>query len=292
MNKSEYEKNNSVKTSFDACYIAPTPHQYFHNMSAVGYRMGEYMNPFLAALVEASVLPPRLVRVLDLGCSYGVSGALLKTDCSYQDLVEFVHRETSSDYSSCAADVRRYLELHPAREDVEVLGIDSSAEAVRFATASGMIDEGIACNLEDHKVELTKNERNLLRRCDVFLSTGVIGYVTDTSVSRILDDFGHDARGQLGPLAIMSVLELFDPTAIATAFSKHGYRFGQLPVRLPQRYFADEQEREGVLKAIRDRGESTAVQESEGQMFASLYIASYPESFDVLTKKVIEVAEA
>ena len=57
MNKSEYEKNNSVKASFDACYIAPTPHQYFHNMSAVGYRMGEYMNPFLAALVEASVLP-------------------------------------------------------------------------------------------------------------------------------------------------------------------------------------------------------------------------------------------
>ena len=90
----------------------------------------------------------------------------------------------------------------------------------------------------------------------------------------------------------MSVLELFDPTAIATAFSKHGYRFGQLPVRLPQRRFADEQEREGVLKTIRDRGESTAVQESEGQMFASLYIASYPESFDGLTKKVTEVAEA
>ena len=88
MNNSEYEKQNSVKASFDAGYIAPTPHQYFHNMSAVDYRMGEYMNPFLAALVEASALPQRPVRVLDLGCSYGVSGALLKTDCSYQGLVD------------------------------------------------------------------------------------------------------------------------------------------------------------------------------------------------------------
>ena len=59
MNNSEYEKQNYVKASFDAGYIAPTPHLYFHNMSAVNYRMAEYMNPFLAALVEASVPPPR-----------------------------------------------------------------------------------------------------------------------------------------------------------------------------------------------------------------------------------------
>lgn len=55
MNNSEYEKQNYVKASFDAGYIAPTPHLYFHNMSAVNYRMAEYMNPFLAALVD----PPR-----------------------------------------------------------------------------------------------------------------------------------------------------------------------------------------------------------------------------------------
>jgi hypothetical protein len=62
MNNSEYEKQNYVKASFDAGYIAPTPHLYFHNMSAVNYRMAEYMNPFLAALVEASVRPPPEAR--------------------------------------------------------------------------------------------------------------------------------------------------------------------------------------------------------------------------------------
>ena len=65
-------------------------------------------------------------------------------------------------------------------------------------------------------------------------------------MSPILDEFGHDAHGALGPVAVMSVLELFDPEAIAESFAEHGYRFGQLPVRMAQRRFADEEEREGV----------------------------------------------
>ena len=292
MNPSDYDEQNRVKASFDAAYTAPTPHQYLQNMTAVDYRMADYMNPFLAAVVDASVTPTEAVRVLDLGCSYGVSGALLKTDCSYQELAEFFRHETSEDYSSCVTESRRWLGSHEARKDVEVVGFDSSAEAVRFAEASGMIDDGIACNLEERESELTQDDRSLLRQCDVLLSTGVIGYVTDSTVSPILDEFGHDSHGALGPVAVMSVLELFDPEVIAESFAQHGYRFGQLPVRMPQRRFADEEEREGVLETLRDRGEATAVQESEDRMFASLCVAAHPESFDVLTKQVTEVAEA
>jgi carnitine O-acetyltransferase len=155
-----------------------------------------------------------------------------------------------------------------------------------------MIDEGIACNLEESRSELTQDERSLLRRCDVLLSTGVIGYVTDKTVSPILDEFGRDANGALGPVAVMSVLELFDADVIPESFVEHGYRFGQLPVRMPQRRFADEEEREGVLETLQDRGESTEVQESEDRMFASLCVAAYPESFDVLTQQVTDVAES
>ena len=292
MNQSDYDEQNRVKASFDAAYSAPTPHRYLHNMTAVDYRMADYMNPFLSAIVDASVTPAEPVRVLDLGCSYGVSGALLKTDCSYQELAEFFRHEASSEYSSCVVESKRWLESHVAREDVEVVGFDSSAEAIRFATASRMIDEGIARNLEENESELTEDERSLIRQCDVLLSTGVIGYVTDKTVSPILDEFGHDARGTLGPVAVMSVLELFDPEPIAESFAEHGYRFGQLPVRLPQRRFADEEEREGVLETLRDRGQRTATQESENRMFASLCVAAQPESFDVFAQQMTEVSEA
>jgi len=229
---------------------------------------------------------------LDLGCSYGVSGVLLKTSCSYQELVEFFRDKTSSEYSSCVTESKRWLDSHVGREDVEVVGFDSSAEAVRFAMASRMIDKGITRNLEENESELTEDEKSLIRQCDVIFSTGVIGYVTEKTVSPILDEFGRDVRGPLGAVAIMSVLELFDPEPIAESFTEHGYRFGRLPIRMPQRRFVDEEEREGVLEALRDRGEPTAVQDSEGQMFASLCIAAHPQSFEVLAKLMSEVAEA
>ena len=292
MTQADYEEQNRVKASFDAAYTSPTPHRYLRNMAAVDYRMADYMNPFVSAVVDASAVSAEPVRVLDLGCSYGVSGALLKTDCSYQELAEFFRHEASPEYSSCVVESKRWLESHAARKDVEVVGFDSSVEAIRFATASRMIDEGIARNLEGNESDLAEDERSLIRRCDVLLSTGVIGYVTDKTVNPILDEFGHDGCGALGPVAVMSVLELFDPEPIAESFAEHGYRFGQLPVRLPQRRFVDEEERESVLKTLRDRGQRTATQESEDRMFASLCVAAQPESFDVLAKQMTEVDEA
>jgi hypothetical protein len=294
MNQSNYDQQNLVKASFDATYAAQTPHQYLHNMTAVDYRMADYMNPFLAAVVDIAMSPaaPQCpVRILDLGCSYGVSGALLKTDCSYQELANFILCETSREYASCVTDSKRWLGSHVVREDVEVVGFDSSAEAVRFATASRMIDKGITRNLEENESELTDDERSLIRQCDVLLSTGVIGYVTEKTINPILDEFCCDARGGLGGVAIVSVLELFDQEPIAECFAEHGYRFGEIPIRIPQRRFADAEEREGVLETLRDRGESTAVQDSEEQMFASLCVAARPQSFEVLSKRMSEVAE-
>ena len=291
MNQSDYDEPNRVKASFDAAYTAPTPHQYLHSMTAVDYRMADYMRPFLSAAVEASVTRAEPVRVLDLGCSYGVSGALLKTDCSYQALDEFFVHEASSEYSSCVVESRRWLESHAAREHVEVVGFDSSVEAIRFATSSLMIDEGIARNLEGNESDLTEDERSLIRRCDVLFSTGVIGYVTRKTIDPILDEFGHDARGRLGPVAVMSVLELFDPEPIAESFAEHGYRFGQLPVRLPQRRFVDEEERDGVLRTLRDRGQRAATQGAENRMFANLCVAAQPGSFDVFAEQMTEATD-
>jgi len=294
MNQRNYDEQNRVKASFSAAYTALTPHRYLHNMTSVDYRMADYMNPFLTSVVDASVSPSpqRPVRILDLGCSYGISGALLKTDCSYEELANFFRYETSSEYSSCITESKRWLESHVGRENVEVIGFDSSAEAIRFATAARLIDKGITRNLEENESELTEDERSLIQQCNVLLSTGVIGYITEKTVNPILDELGRDGRDPLGAVAIMSVLELFDPAPIAESFAEHGYRFGQLPIRLPQRCFVDEEEHEGVLEALRTRGEPTAVQASEDHMFAKLCVATHPLSFAVLAKRMSEVAEA
>ena len=292
MDQRDYDEQNRVKASIDSAYTAPTPHRYLHNMTAVDYRMADYMNPYLSAVVDASITSQEQVRVLDIGCSYGMSGALLKTDCAYRDLAEFYRQEASSEYASCVVESQRWLDSHAMREDVEVVGFDSSEEAIRFAAASHMIDEGIALNLEEETSELTASEAHLVQECDVLLSTGAIGYVTDKTVNPILDEFGNNARGALGPVAVMSVLELFDPAPIAEAFTEHGYRFGQLPVRMPQRRFVDEEERLGVIERLRQRGMQADALASEHQMFAGLCIAAKPERFDALTECVTDVLHA
>ena len=288
MNQGDYDEQNHVKASFDAAYAAPTPHRYLHNMTAVGYRMADCMNPYLSAVVDASVTSHEPVGVLDIGCSYGMSGALLKADCAYHDLAEFYRLEASPEYASCVVESQQWLESHGMREDVKVVGFDSSEEAVRFASASHMIDAGIALNLEEDKAELSADEAHLMQECDVLLSTGAIGYVTDKTINPILDEFGNNARGALGPVAVMSVLELFNPAPVAEAFAEHGYQFGQLPVRMPQRRFVDAEEREGVIETLRQRGMPVDALESEHQMFAGLCIAAKPERFDALTECVTE----
>jgi hypothetical protein len=175
MPRADYDEQNRVKASFDVAYTAPTPHQYLQNMAAINYRMADYMDPVLSAVVDGSVSGEAPVRVLDLGSSYGVSGALLKTDRSYDELVDFFLHKASAEYASCVAESRRWLESHAVRENVEIVGFDSSEEAVKFAAAARMIDQGIARDLEEDASELTDAEASLIRHCDVLLSTGVIG---------------------------------------------------------------------------------------------------------------------
>jgi carnitine O-acetyltransferase len=289
MNQRDYDEQNHVKASFDAAYTASTPHRYIRDMTAVDYRMADCMNPYLSAVVDASVSSHAPVRVLDIGCSYGMSGALLKAECAYHDLAEFYRLEASSGYASCVVESKQWLESHAMREDVEVVGFDSSREAIRFAAASHMIDAGIALNLEEDKSELTAEEAHLIQECDVLLSTGAIGYVTNKTINPILDEFGKNAYGALGPVAVISVLELFDPAPIAKAFAEHGFRFTQLPVRMPQRRFVDAKEREGVIETLRQRGMQADALEYENQLFAGLCIAAKHERFDALTECVTAV---
>ena len=152
-----------------------------------------------------------------------------------------------------------------------------------------MIDQGITCDLENEVAELTADQEDLIQKCDVLLSTGAIGYITDKTVNPILDLFGAESIGTLGPVAIVSVLDLFDPAPIAEAFVRHGYRFEQLPVRLPQRQFVNADERKDVFETLRLRGVQTDSLKMETELFASLCIAARPERFYALSQCVTAV---
>ena len=85
----------------------------------------------------------------------------------------------------------------------------------------------------------------------------------------------------------MTVLRMFDITEVESSFNKVGLEVRKVPgVRLPQRGFADEEEMEGVLKVLTDKGIDTEGWESLGAYYADLYIAAAPDQIGQLVRRL------
>lgn len=289
MKTASYRDNNRAKASFNSAYAAPTPHRYLSQMAALDYCMAKQMHPFLCAAVDNVTQDVAPATVLDIGCSYGMSSALLKTTCDFGDLIDFYEGEASQKFSDCVQETRDLLQRNrSARQDVKVVGLDQSEPAVKFGEAAELLDGAIARNLEVPGMTLTPEERALVANCDVLFSAGTIGYVGDRTVGALLDAIVEEGRGGPGPIAVMSILQLFDPAPVAGTFDAHGLEFVQLPVQVPQRRFFDGTERERVIETLQQRG--VAHDPASDWMFAEVCVAARPDRIDELVNITMAAA--
>jgi SAM-dependent methyltransferase len=290
MKTATYRDYNRAKASFDATYEAPTPHRYLSKMAALDYCMARQMHPFLCAAVDAVNQDVPAATVLDVGCSYGMSSALLKTDYEFGDLIDFYEDQASEELDQCVEETRSFLHKgRSSRNHVKVVGLDCSRPAVEFAEAADLLDGGIARNLEEPGARLAPDEKALVAGCDVLFSAGTIGYVSDRTVGTLLDAFVQNSRSPLGPVAVVSILQLFDPDPIAGTFEQHGLEFAQLPVQVAQRRFADQAEHDRVLENLRKRG--VAHDPASKWMFADVCVAARSDHIDELINITMEAAQ-
>lgn len=290
MKTANYRDYNRAKASFDDVYSAPTPHQYLNQMAALDYRMAKQMHPFLCAAVDAVSQDGSTTTVLDVGCSYGMSSALLKTNYDFDDLIGFYETEASEALQDCVEQTRRFIaEGASSRGQVEVVGMDCSKPAVQFAEASDLLVAGIARNLEEPGAALAPEEKALVAGCDVMFSAGTIGYVSDRTVGKLLDSFVETGASPMGPVAVMSILQLFDPKTMAGTFEQHGLEFVQLPVQVAQRRFFDEEEHARVLNTLQQRG--VAHDPGSVWMFADVCVAARPAHIEELVTLTLEAAQ-
>ena len=287
-----YQDENEAKAVFDAIYDAPTPHEYLDRMCRLGYQIGEQARPY--CLAAAELLRDRNgeawpVQLLDLGCSYGIVSAFVKYRCSFEEMVAFYHARAPRDYAACAAATRNWLNAVPPR-DMRVVGLDPAQNAIRFAIDSGMLDGGIDTNFEETDVAVTDDDLAWIRGCNLIPSTGAIGYVTERTLDTILPHVGEDHPGGFGPVAVITILRMFDETPVAASFQRAGWDFREVPnTRLPQRSFADDEEKNEVVKLVRERGHETKGWEEEGILYADLYVAGKNDSLDPLLGKIEDV---
>ena len=174
--------------------------------------------------------------------------------------------------------------------DVRCVGLDSSQPAIRFGLDAGLLDGGIARNYEENGGQPTEEERSWFRSCNLMISTGAIGYVSERTLGVVLRELWKDHPGDFGPCAVFTILRMFDSKPIGSAFEAHGFSMCAVPeARLPQRKFADAREREEVLSLLRYRDIDTTEWEEQGKLFADLYVAAPPEDCPVLLDRLCEL---
>ena len=259
-------------------------------MAKNGYQIGEQARPYCAEAVQllreqdGGVWP---VQMLDVGCSYGIGSALVKYGCSFDEMVAFYASRAPHEYDAACDAMRAWLNIAPPAHDVRAVGLDSSKPAIRFAVDAGLLDGGLARDFERPDAAPSEGDIDWFRSCNLLISTGAIGYVTERTLDVVLRHLGEDSPCDIGPFAVITILRMFDRSAIETVFEKRGFTFGAVPgARLPQRRFTGIKERQEVLSLLHDRGVDTREWEDRGKHYADLFIAAPPLQYSLLLERM------
>jgi len=266
-----YEDINEVKADMDHIYNQLDPRAYFHELNKLDYSIPDTAKPIFQKLIgHLQQRRNDTVHVLDLGCSYGVNAAILKHDLSMNELYEHWAQNKMTDATSegvVAYDQQFFANIDTC-EDIEVIGLDQAENAITYGVESGLLDEGLALDLETEPLSALAEEK--LAPVNLVTSTGSVGYLTEKSFDRFLPAVteGHH------PWIANFVLRLFPFDAIGQTLDEWGYVTEKLEDQtFFQREFASDDEQEQVLKQLHDRGVNSSGKEREGHFLAEFYLS-------------------
>jgi len=256
------------KIDLSDIYDRPDPVRYFSTLSKLDYRVPQEAKGPFSRIIEArrAAQEREAIKVVDVGCSYGVNAALLKHDLTIEDLQRH--------YTSAPRDLSREQLLARDREffgeaedpALDVVGLDVAQEAVRYAVDAGILDGGIATDLESEN--LAPMEAEQINDTDLIISTGCYGYVTERTFDQILAPCA-DRRPWLANM----VLRMFDFAPAEALLDDMGYVTEKVPGLVPQRRFASPEERHNVLDNLAQEGIDPERFEETGWYFAELYVS-------------------
>jgi SAM-dependent methyltransferase len=243
----------------------------------------DYIIPHLAQPIFGQLIRARQelqsgpVTVLDVGCSYAINGALMKYALNYEELRQ---RYTAPPLQTLSSDELLELDRHfyrswPVQPDVRVIGLDASVNAIRYAEKCGLLDRGLAIDLEDR--DPTPDEAADLADVDIIVSTGCIGYVTAKTFARVLKAI-HPGRA---PWVASFVLRMFAFDEIEKTLADHGLETERYEgATFVQRRFASRDEMEATIRAVELRGLDTFAHETDGFYHADLFVSRPAEEIE------------
>lgn len=254
-------------------YNRTDPRPYYSTLSRLNYIIPETAKPVFQQVVDAyrKAHDRDRVRLLDVGCSYGVNAAMLKGDLAMEQLYALYASDLAGHAERVELLERDQTLLEAAVKDpaLEVVGLDASANAVRYAVEARLLDDGVAVDLESGRP--TPAAAAVLDDADIVISTGCIGYVGESTFQHILE-----VNAPNKPWMVNFVLRMFPFSGIESVLDRFGYVTEKLEGEtFLQRRFASSEEQEHVIDRLGDLGIDAEGLESEGWYHAEAFI-SFP----------------
>jgi SAM-dependent methyltransferase len=266
-----FHRINENKVNFDELYSKEDPREYFKYLGHLDYIIPHLAQPVFDQIIrERAARQDKPVTVLDLGCSYGVNGALTKYALDYEALrLRYTAPAFQSLSSAAMLELDRcFYRSWPKQDHVRVIGLDVSENAVRYAQACGAVDVGLAMDLETR--DPLPNEEVVFEDVDVVISTGCVGYVSSKTFERLAR-----MTGRRRPVWVVSfVMRMFPFEDIAATLAKQGLVTEKFEgTTFVQRRFANIEEMEAAVRTVEGRNMDTRGHEAEGLYHAELYVS-------------------
>jgi SAM-dependent methyltransferase len=260
----------SGKVTLDHVYTSPDPRPYFETLRALGYCIPQLAKPYFRRLIDEyrQEQQVRMPTVLDVGCSYGINGALLGYDSTMAELYERYCgvRAAAQTRETLLTRDRELAHARAPAKEIRLIGLDISSEAVGYARSAGFIDNAVLADLELWDPD--ERQRAVIAGTDLVISTGCIGYVTERTISRLVE-----ACGEHKPWMAHFVLRMFPFEPIAESLATLGYETLDIESCFKQRRFANREEQALVLDTLSAHGVDPHGLESNGWLYAQLHLS-------------------
>ncbi|WP_024690784.1 class I SAM-dependent methyltransferase [Pseudomonas tremae] len=210
------------KENFSDIYNNLSPEPYIESLKRYGYRQPDFVYDALLSKVDSILLERGECQVVDVACSYGFNGRIIKNEIPYASFLQ-----------KCRA---------PTVKNTTVIGTDISSNALTYALKHHYVDHVICQDLESSS--LTTEHAELLRGTDLVIASGAFSYVGIPTLKQIYAapsntaDFmgwpvcSYDKRGLINFLE-----ELFHKVEISSAV-------------YPMRKFTCQQEKQTFLSDV------------------------------------------
>ncbi|MES0213358.1 hypothetical protein NKJ93_30425 [Mesorhizobium sp. M0028] len=261
-----------AKYDFTVAYNRRWPHAYFRAHLALDYIIPDRAKPVFEKIFAdyRRVRNKTKIKIIDIGCSYGINAALLRTDLNLDDLYAAYLRPGGSLSRRDEIEHRAFFHNHGLRDDIQFAGVDPSFRAVRYARDLGLLDVGITADLEAR--DLTDKERCALADADIVISTGCVGYATERTFAHV-----YKASAASRPWVAAFAMHPFSYENIAAALRGFGLETRLVNrFRQRQRRFSAPTERQAILTTMSKLGMEDRLERTTGYIYASCYISAPP----------------